>query len=66
MLEILVASLLIVRNALYFITGGWLFFIAAVSLPKAQKHMLSKTEVIVFVFCCFVVWCWLFSKLITL
>jgi hypothetical protein len=43
-----------------------LFFIAVASLPKAQKHMSSQTEVIVFVLCCFVVWCWLFNKLITL
>lgn len=66
MLETIITSLIIVRSILYFITGGWLFFIAVASLPKAQKHMSSQTEVIVFVLCCFVVWCWLFNKLITL
>jgi hypothetical protein len=66
MLETAIDLLLIVRNILYFITGGWLFFIAAASLPKAQKHMSSQTEVIVFVLCCFVVWCWIFNKLIVL
>lgn len=66
MLETIFASLIIVRNVLYFITGGWLFFIAAASFPKATRHMNSNTEVMTYVFCCFVVWCWIFSKIIVL
>lgn len=66
MLEIFIDLLLVVRNVLYFITGGWLFFLMATSLPRAQKFMVSTTELLVYVFCCFVVWCWIFSKLITI
>jgi hypothetical protein len=66
MLETVINSLLIVRNVLYFITGGWLFFLMATSLPRAQKFMISTIEMLAYVFCCFVVWCWIFSKLIVL
>jgi hypothetical protein len=28
--------------------------------------MNSTTEVVTYTFCCFVVWCWIFSKVIVL
>lgn len=62
---IIINMLIDIRNVLYFLTGGWLFFMITTSLPS-QKLMNSNTETVLSIFCYFVVWCWLFSKLITL
>lgn len=67
--ELLVHQIIVlcfIRDVLYFITGGWLFLAIANSLPRKQKTPNTNADFVVHLLCSFIVWCWLYSKLIVL
>lgn len=63
-MEILTNSLSILKNVLYFIAGAFMFLIILSNFSNVK--VATEGQFGIWAVCCFIVWCWIFSKLIVL
>jgi hypothetical protein len=63
-INIITSLLPIIRDIIYFIAGMYIFIIVSFNLPNIKKA--DTKQVMVYVMCLIVVWCWIFSKIVAL